>query len=284
MKNRLNLKEGMNLRNNKRHYGVKQGIAGIMAAAFMLACTPFGSAAVYAGTGNSTGDTDTDAIAITVLVPPKEEKQPAKEEKQPAKPITIPATASTPSPAPTPPPKLFPINVIEGYNEEGTRQVVRVYELLNNESPDWIDAKPFSRNGYHYEIAEITREVDIEHTTREHTEVVEVPSSDNDLAAVIASLDPFMDFEDADGYVGRLALDVQSISMTQDGTRTSSRAVNEIREYPYLSSPDIALIPGSITSGGRTYTLGDVIPIPFSHIPSFGQNASPPLGFGFPPM
>jgi len=188
---------------------------------------------------NSEDDEGVDAIAITVIIPPL-----------PERPAPIQQTPSTP--------RIFPINVAEGYNYEGVRELVRVYELLPGEMPEWINTDSFARNGYYYQIAEIIRRVDVAHTVREHTEVIEIPSATNNLQAVIAGLDPTMEFVDEDGYVGILHLDIRSIAMTQDGTRSTSRQVSQTREFPHLSNPDMALIPLTINVSGRTYNLADV--------------------------
>jgi len=177
-----------------------------------------------------------DAIAITVIVPPLTER---------------PAFVTNAR-------RLFPVNVAEGYNYEGVRELVRIYELLPGESPEWINTDSFTRNGYYYQIAEITRRVGVAHTVREHTEIVEIPSATNNLATVIAGLNPTMEFIDEDGYAGVLHLDIRSIAMTQDGTRSTSRTVSQTREFPHLSNPDMALIPLTINVSGRTYSLADV--------------------------
>ena len=184
-------------------------------------------------------DEDLDAIAITVIIPPAPERQTQTQPTQETR-------------------RLFPVNVAEGYNYEGVRELVRIYELLPGENPEWINTDSFQRNGYYYQIADITRRVNVAHTTREHTEVIEIYTERNDLAAVIAGLQTTMDFVDEDGYVGMLQLNIHSIEMTQDGTRSTSRTVSQIREFPHLSNPDISLIPQTITANGRTYTLADV--------------------------
>ena len=212
--------------------------------ALMLVCT----SPVFA----ETADEGVDAIAITVIVPPSAERQARNQA----------------------PRRLFPVNVAEGYNYDGIRELKRIYELLPNESPEWINSDSFARNGYYYQIAEITRQVNVAHTVREHTETVYVQSATNDLAAVIAGLDTVLEFTDEDGYAGMLHLDIRSIEMTQDGTRSTSRIVSQVREYPHLSNPDLALIPQTITVNGRTYTLSNVdwrtntsTPIDFNSVP-----------------
>ena len=217
-------------------------ITALLIALLIIGITP-----VYAS------DDGIDAIAITVIIPPLSERP------------TTATTASTP--------RVFPINVAEGYNYEGVRELIRIYELLPGESPEWINTASFTRNGYYYQIAEIVRRVDVAHTVREHTEVVKIPTSTNDLAGVIAGLEPTMNFADEYGYVGVLHLDIRSIQMTQDGTRSTSRTVSQTREFPHLSNPDLALIPQTINAGGRTYTLADInwrtntsVPIDFNSV------------------
>jgi len=201
-------------------------------------------------------DEGVEAIAITVIIPPASDRQPPTQQ----------GTAPTR--------RVFPINVAEGYNYDGVRELVRIYELLPNESPEWINTDSFTRNGYYYQIADIVRQVNVSHTNREHTEVVQIPSSTNNLATVINGLYPTMDFVCEHGYAGVLHLDIRSIEMTQDGTRSSSRTVSQTREYPHLSTPDLALIPQTITANGRTYTLENVdwrtntsTPIDFNSVP-----------------
>jgi hypothetical protein len=154
--------------------------------------------------------------------------------------------------------RVYPISVSEGYNFDGVRELVRVYELLPDESPDWINTDSFTRNGYYYQLADITRRTDIKHMVREHTETVEIPSETNDLAGVIAGLSQTLDFANEDGYAGVLHLDIRSIEMTQDGSRSTSRTVSETREYPHLSNPDLSLIPQTITANSRDYNLANV--------------------------
>ena len=206
-------------------------VAFILSVALLVVC----ASPVFA----NSEDESVDAIAITVIIPPVSERPTHTQPTQPTR-------------------RIFPINVAEGYNYEGIRELVRVYELLPGEKPEWINTDSFTRNGYYYQIAEIVRRVDVAHTVREHTEVVEVPSSTNNLAGVLAGLSPTMDFVDEDGYVGVLHLDIRSIAMTQDGTSSTSRQVSQTREFPHLSNPDMALIPLTIDVSGRTYTLADV--------------------------
>ena len=216
-----------------------------------------------------------DAIAITIIIPPVPD-------------------VTQPTPPPTPR-RVFPVSASEGYNYEGVREVVRIYELSPDECPEWINTTSFARNGYYYQLAEITRQTSVLHTVREHSEVIEIASHTNDLASIIAGLEPTIDFICPDGYTGVLHLDIRSIQMSRDGTRTASRTVTQVREYPNMSSADMSFIPQAITAGGRTYTLADVrweaatttiidsvsIPTTFTAIATYERTATSTVSTGY---
>ena len=182
--------------------------------------------------------TDGEGVLITVVIP------------------------NAPQPTPAPAPELpeitvFPVAVFE--NREGNRrEIIRVYELWEDESAAQIPRHSFDREGFHFELAEITRQTIPGFSTRVHTELVTVNTQTNDLATVIQLLSPTLEFATEDGYFGILALDVSSIHMEQAGTRTSSSTVTTTREFPHLSAPDMALVPRTVTDRNRTYELTDV--------------------------
>lgn len=221
-------------------------ILGILGGVLVIADNnPLPTQNSIVSTDSSLEDDGVEAIAITVIIPPAPDR------------VNSSHMPNSPAPASNTR-RLFPANVAEGYNYHGVREVVRIYELLPYESPEWISADSFSRNGYYYQLAEITRQLNIAHTTREHIEVVEIQTERNDLAAVIAGLKTTMDFVDEDGYIGVLHLNIHSIEMSRDGTRSSSRTVSQTREFPHLSNTDLSLIPQTINANGHTYTLANV--------------------------
>jgi hypothetical protein len=67
-----------------------------------------------------------------------------------------------------------------------------------------------------------------------------------------------VDLGGEDGYSGVLNLDLSTVKCEEAGTKSSSFTATEIREYPHLSSPDLSLIPKTITDGSRTLNLADV--------------------------
>ena len=181
---------------------------------------------------------DDDGVLITVVIPQAPQPAPAPEPEPPE--ITV-----------------FPVAVYE--NREGNRrEIIRVYELWEHESAAQIPRRSFEREGFHFELAEITRQSLPGFSTREHSEIVTVNTQTNDLASVIQLLSPTLDFATEDGYFGVLTLDIGTIQMEQAGTRTTNSTVTTTREFPHLSAPDMALVPRTVTDRNRTYNLTDV--------------------------
>jgi len=216
---------------------VRQFICITLATFFLMTAILFSSEftqTVYA----SDGDEANQSIAITVVVPRPEDNQP----EAPAQPTIE---------------YIYPIQVWENAIN-GRREIIRLYELRDNESPNQIPREPFERDGFRFELAEIVRREMPVHNTREHVETVTVSTQTNDLATVIRLLSPTLEYLTDDGYFGILALDVSTIQIKSDGTRTTSHNVTRTREFPHLSSMDTSLIPKTITEGGRTYSLSNV--------------------------
>jgi hypothetical protein len=184
-------------------------------------------------------------IAITVVVPRPDVREPQAFPPQPTTPPTPDVI------------HIYPVHVWES-REDGRREIIRVYELRDNESPAQIPRHPFERDGFRFELAEIVRREIPAHSLREHTEIVSVSTSTNDLETVIRLLSPTLEYMSEDGYFGVLALDVTSIQIESQGTTSSNFTATQTREYPHLSSADTSLVPRTITHGGRTYNLANV--------------------------
>jgi len=186
---------------------------------------------------------DGTGIAITVVVP-----------RPDVRPVEV---------IPTPEPEvieihhIYPIHVWES-REDGRREIIRVYELRDDECPSQIPRHPFERDGFRFELAEIVRREIPAHSLREHTETVSVNTQTNDLASVIRLLSPTLEYLSEDGYFGILVLDVTSIQIESQGTTSSNFTATRTREFPHLSSADTSLVPRTLTYGGRTYNLSNV--------------------------
>ena len=212
---------------------MKRVIICILFTAFLMI---FPITAYAADTGEASG------VSITVVIPQTEPKKEA------------------PPPEPTTqPPKnyLYPVSVWES-QDNGRREIIKTYELAPNEKPQNISRESFTRDGWLYEIADITKKETSSNDMREYTETVTIDTATNDISAILQLLAPEMEYKSNDGYTGILYLDISSIKVETAGTKSSSYTVTATREYPHLSSNDTSLIPKTITDNGRTLTLSNI--------------------------
>jgi len=192
---------------------------------------------VYAADNN-----DVSGISITVVIPQTEQKK----ENPPPEPTTKPTINY-----------LYPVSVVESqYN--GKNEIVKTYELSANEKPTNIARESFTRDGWLYELSDITKEDTSNTDVREHTETITINTATNDIAAILLLLEPEMEYKSSTGYTGILSLDISSITVETEGTKSSSYTISATREYPHLSSNDTSLIPKTIIDNGRTLTLSNI--------------------------
>lgn len=154
-------------------------------------------------------------------------------------------------------PYIYPIHVWES-TENNRREVVRVFQLQQEETSAQIPRSSFTRDGFYFELAEIVRREVPAHSARPHTEVIEISTQTNDLTTILSLLNSTIDFVSEDGYFGTLALDVASIRVSSQGTRSTNHNVTRTREFHNLSMVDTSLVPRTITENGRTYNLSNV--------------------------
>ena len=228
-------------------------IAAVICIVFGMTVPLFGFASNASATGG--GETPTAAsgndVNITVVMPP---------EPTPARDVPDPLPPPAPMPNPNPPnpnvPALYPTDVYEFYDAT-SRQIIKTYEL-DRENPDGISRASFERDGWLYELTDITKKENAHAATREHTETVTVETASRDMDAIMKLLAPSIEYKAEDGYIGVLTLDIGSIAVEQSGTKRSSYTMTETREYPHLSSNDTSLVPKTITKGSVTYNLDSV--------------------------
>ena len=66
--------------------------------------------------------------------------------------VVVPDTATPAAP------KLYPTSVQETYTPNGSRMIVKTYELGYDESPGDIDRGSFDREGWRYALTDVTRD------------------------------------------------------------------------------------------------------------------------------
>ena len=172
--------------------------------------------------------------------------------------VVMPTVEEQPEPAPVPDiPTLYPVSVSEN-REHNRREIIRAYELSDHENPDHIPRGPFERDGFFYELAEITRNEMLSFDSREHIETITVNTATKDLETVLKLLAQTLEYQAEDGFIGALTLDVSTITVESAGTRTITSTASRTREYPHLSSNDLSLVPKTVTDSGTTFHLADV--------------------------
>lgn len=153
----------------------------------------------------------------------------------------------------------YPVSVEEyTYGPLDELRINKVYQLSLSDDPSGIPTGDFDRNGRHYYLLDMVRKDEVGVDTQPHTETITMDSDTGDLAEVLKRLDAQMEVTTEDGHTGTLVLDHTSVKVEVKGYKTSSRSLSATRTYPSLSDADLALIPTTITDGGKTLTLADV--------------------------
>ena len=153
----------------------------------------------------------------------------------------------------------YPVSVEEyTYGPLDELRINKIYQLSLSDDPSGIPTENFDRNGRHYYLLDMVRKDEVGVDTQPHTETITMDSDTGDLAEVLKRLDAQMEVTTEDGHTGTLVLDHTSVKVEVKGYKTSSRSLSATRTYPSLSDADLALIPTTITDGGKTLTLADV--------------------------
>jgi hypothetical protein len=152
--------------------------------------------------------------------------------------------------------EVFPVSVIESYDENGRSVVTRRYELSRAERPENIPRDDFTFGGKSYTLTDIIKSPNQNVEIKTVTEAVEVNSPSNKLEQIIPLLENEIPYDDGQ-FIGTLTLDAASISVAEAGRKTSSRTDTITRQYPNLSSRDVSLIPKTVSHNGVDYTLTD---------------------------
>ncbi len=153
--------------------------------------------------------------------------------------------------------EVFPVSVIESYDENGRSVITRRYELSRAERPENIPREDFTFGSKSYTLTDIIKSPNQNVEIKTVTEAVEVSSPSNKLEQIMPLLEKEIPFDDGQ-FIGTLTLDPATISVAEAGRKTSSRTDTTTRQYPNLSSRDVSLVPKSVSHNGVDYKLTDV--------------------------
>lgn len=153
----------------------------------------------------------------------------------------------------------YPIEV-ESYTAGDFDQprVRKVYQLSLTDDPAGIPTEDFEEYGMTFHLMEMTRKTEVGTDTQPLTKTVTTDSKTGDLGEILKELAPEIEAETEDGYAGTLKLDYNSVKTEVKGYATSTRSLSASRTYPNLSDADLALVPKTVTDGGKTLNLADV--------------------------
>jgi hypothetical protein len=149
----------------------------------------------------------------------------------------------------------LPAEVItDPYAEE----VRKVYELPKSADQRTLPVGDFERGGYIYECVDVIREEIANEDSKEYSEIFTAESKTKDDATVAELMPQTREITTEDGYSGELKLNTATVKAEATGYTNSTRTLTTTREYPNLGDQDIANLPKTVETGGRTYTLSDV--------------------------
>lgn len=153
--------------------------------------------------------------------------------------------------------ELYPVSV-ETFDTPTGKEMVKTYELTQGQNPSNIPREDFEENGYTYRLSDITTESLVTRDEKETTETLTIATNSKEINEVIKEIPQEKEFTTADGYVGVLKLDVNSIQTDAAGYKNYSYTVTDTREYPNLTNTDTSQIPKTIQKNGTTLSLVDV--------------------------
>ncbi len=142
-------------------------------------------------------------------------------------------------------------------SEDGT-ELRKIYDLSPEDDPAGIPRSDFEQGGFHYTFTDILRQELPEYEERVHTETVAFDSPKRDMESVLALLPQEREIVTEDGFLGTLALKLDSVRVEASGYGSTTKELSATRTYPNLDGQDTACIPKSIEDNGKTLTLQSI--------------------------
>ena len=147
---------------------------------------------------------------------------------------------------------------IEMVENDGKKEIHKVYELSAEDTPASIPQDSFEQDGKTYVLKDILKNEIPSHETREIIEPVTVDSETNKMEDILPLIPATKEVLTDDGFSGTLQLDVSTIQIESKGTGTSSYTMKAIRTYPNLAGADLQYIPKTTEENGHTLQFASV--------------------------
>ena len=142
-------------------------------------------------------------------------------------------------------------------NLDGVQEYIKVYTVSpETDAADLIEP-PFDYNGYTYVYTGIVKVENAYSDTKAHTETVTVETEKKDLDAILAALEPSIEYDDG-GWHGVLNLDHTTIRTEAAGHETRSYTITEVKQIDNLNSNDLSYVPSTPVKDGVTVQLKTV--------------------------
>lgn len=153
--------------------------------------------------------------------------------------------------------ELIPNNVIRNDLENGSKEIIKVYELSSKDE-FLVDVNDFSEDEtiYKYLVTNSNEILETEEKNVTHEIQVETPTNDRNV--ILSKYDLSIEYKDNDHFTGEIQLDLDSLNTKVKGYTTKYYKVYENRSYPNLPTNDVAYIPKTINANGYTYTSSNI--------------------------
>lgn len=144
--------------------------------------------------------------------------------------------------------------------KEGKTWIVKTYKISSDYSPEALIEEPVLGNvSYQFQyLKEVVTDNSQNNMTKLTSKTITVECTNKELSTILKALEPIIDYEDDDGYVGQLRLDTSSIYTEAGGKTSEKKVVKETVTYTDLPLNDPYLIEKSITKNGDFLTLTDI--------------------------
>jgi len=154
-------------------------------------------------------------------------------------------------------PQFYPSD-IQTKVENGTRLLIKTFEVAPDVSPTELVEDGLTRNGDKYELRDILRTVAPSSSEQKMVSQSASISADTDETTEILKLLPAAMQYSENGFTGQLNPDVGSLVVDTESMKSYAYTIKDSREFANLDRNDPYLIPKTVTKNGITLSLSDV--------------------------